>query len=85
MIECMRECVCVCVCVCVSACVSRQVVSHTIESKQDAVDYFTWTLFFRRLVQNPNYYSMEGVTEAHISDHLSQLVEDTVADLEVSE
>jgi len=55
-----------------------------VESKQDAVDYLTWTWFYRRLLQNPNYYNMSGSTHQHLSDHLSALVEDTVSDLEES-
>jgi pre-mRNA-splicing helicase BRR2 len=53
-----------------------------IENKQDAVDYATWTLFYRRLSQNPNYYNLQGVTHRHVSDHLSELIENTVSDLE---
>ena len=53
-----------------------------IENKQDAVDYVTWTLYYRRLSQNPNYYNLQGVSHRHISDHLSELIENTVSDLE---
>jgi hypothetical protein len=27
-------------------------------SKQDAIDWLTWTYFFRRLVKNPSYYDL---------------------------
>eukprot|EP00798_Chlamydomonas_sp_ICE-L_P019204 gene19204-25822_t len=61
-----------------------EIVTRTIENKQDAVDYLTWTLYYRRLAQNPNYYNMTGVSHRHLSDHLSDLVEATLADLERS-
>ena len=38
----------------------------------------------RRLTQNPNYYSMQGVSYRHLSDHLSELVETTLSELEHS-
>jgi len=59
-----------------------EVVTKTIENKQDAVDYLTWTFMYRRLTQNPNYYNLQGTTHRHLSDHLSELVEGTLADLE---
>lgn len=61
-----------------------QVVTRTLESKQDAVDYLTWTLFYRRLTHNPNYYNLTGTSHRHLSDHLSDLVEATLGDLEAS-
>jgi pre-mRNA-splicing helicase BRR2 len=36
---------------------------------------------YRRLVQNPNYYNLTGTSHRHLSDYLSKLIEDTVADL----
>ncbi|ESN94050.1 hypothetical protein HELRODRAFT_102998 [Helobdella robusta] len=63
---------------------NAEVVTKAIENKQDAVDFLTWTFLYRRMTQNPNYYNLQGVTHRHLSDHMSELVENTLSDLEHS-
>ncbi|GFQ00264.1 U5 small nuclear ribonucleoprotein 200 kDa helicase [Phtheirospermum japonicum] len=63
---------------------NAEVVVGVIQNKQDAVDYLTWTFMYRRLTQNPNYYNLQGVSHRHLSDHLSELVETTLSNLEAS-
>lgn len=59
-------------------------VTKTIETMQDAVDYLTWTFLYRRLPKNPTYYGLQGTSNAHISEFLSEMVETVMGDLEES-
>lgn len=42
-----------------------EVSAGVITTKQDALDYLTWTFFFRRLHKNPTYYGLEISAEEH--------------------
>ncbi|KAL4657484.1 activating signal cointegrator 1 complex subunit 3 [Arapaima gigas] len=63
---------------------NAEIASGTITSKQDAMDYITWTYFFRRLIMNPSYYNLEDVSHESMNKFLSNLVERSLRDLECS-
>ncbi|TNN71058.1 Activating signal cointegrator 1 complex subunit 3 [Liparis tanakae] len=63
---------------------NAEIAAGTISSKQDAMDYITWTYFFRRLVMNPSYYSLEDVSHESINKFLSGLVQKSLRELECS-
>ncbi|KAK2737824.1 hypothetical protein FQN57_007382 [Myotisia sp. PD_48] len=58
-----------------------EVCAGTITTKQDALDYLTWTFFFRRLHKNPSYYGLEVSAEEHQSTGAQQMVTDFTIDL----
>lgn len=53
----------------------------TIATKQDALDYLTWTFFFRRLHKNPSYYGLEISAEEHNTIAAQQLANDFMVEL----
>jgi len=53
----------------------------TIGTKQDALDYLTWTFFFRRLYKNPSYYGLEISAEEHNTIAAQQLANDFMIEL----
>ena len=61
---------------------NSEIFSTTIKDTEDCIDFLTWTLLYRRLTQNPNYYNLKGVTHQFLCDHLSELVETTLQQLE---
>ncbi|ESL11076.1 RNA helicase [Trypanosoma rangeli SC58] len=62
--------------------INAEVVAGTIASRQDAVDYLTWTYLFRRLVKNPSYYGMEDRSPKAVTVFISTLVANVLDELE---
>ncbi|KAF2636126.1 pre-mRNA splicing helicase-like protein [Massarina eburnea CBS 473.64] len=58
-----------------------EISTKTIESTQEAVDWSTYTYFYRRLLANPSYYNLHDTSHESISAHLSDLVEQTLKEL----
>lgn len=54
---------------------NAEIVAGTIQTKQEALDYLTWTYFFRRLHQNPTYYNLETLESEDVNTFLSSLVQ----------
>ncbi|XP_065194378.1 activating signal cointegrator 1 complex subunit 3-like [Sycon ciliatum] len=63
---------------------NAEIVAGTIGTKQAALDYLTWTYFFRRLVMNPSYYELEDTGHECLTGFLSNLVGRALNDLEMS-
>jgi pre-mRNA-splicing helicase BRR2 len=64
--------------------INSEIVTKTIRSMQDAVDYITWTFFYRRLTKNPTYYNLHGISSSQIAEHISDMVETVIGDLSES-
>ncbi|KAH7123827.1 Sec63 Brl domain-containing protein [Dendryphion nanum] len=58
-----------------------EISAKTIESTQEAVDWSTYTYFYRRLLANPSYYNLHDVSHDGLSGYLSELVETTLKEL----
>ncbi|KFM77628.1 Activating signal cointegrator 1 complex subunit 3, partial [Stegodyphus mimosarum] len=58
---------------------NAEIVAGTISSKQQCLDYLTWTYFFRRLLQNPAYYGLEDAEAPNVNAYLSGLVDRCVS------
>ena len=69
-----------------------EISAGTITTKQDALDYLTWTFFFRRLHKNPSYYGLEISAEENntivaqqaANDYMVEMIDQSLSELEES-
>ncbi|KAH8602881.1 Sec63 Brl domain-containing protein [Bisporella sp. PMI_857] len=61
-----------------------EITTKMIESAEDAINWTTFTYFYRRLLANPSYYSLTDTSHEGLSSHLSELVETTLKELSES-
>lgn len=54
---------------------NAEIVAGTVSTKQQCIEYLTWTYFFRRLLQNPMYYGLESIDHLEVNQYLSSLVD----------
>lgn len=62
--------------------INAEIVSGTVQTKSAAVEFLTWTYFFRRILRNPTYYELENVETKNINIFLSSLIEKCLRELE---
>ncbi|XP_044008422.1 activating signal cointegrator 1 complex subunit 3, partial [Aphidius gifuensis] len=61
--------------------INAEIIAGTIKTKNDFLNYITWTYFYRRLLKNPKYYSLDSLEVHDINKFLSALVDNTLATL----
>lgn len=72
--------------------INAEIVAGTVTTKEEAIEYITWTYFFRRLTQNPSYYDPQALAladepkEAHrlkdlLASYLDRLINKCFDDL----
>ncbi|XP_023223865.1 activating signal cointegrator 1 complex subunit 3-like [Centruroides sculpturatus] len=63
---------------------NAEIVAGTVTTKQECIDYITWTYFFRRLLKNPTFYNLESTEHNSINRYLSGLVDRSLRELEIA-
>ncbi|KAG7292219.1 hypothetical protein NEMBOFW57_002254 [Staphylotrichum longicolle] len=58
-----------------------EISTKMIESGEDAINWATFTYFYRRLLANPSYYGLTDPTHEGLSQYLSDMVEVTLKEL----
>lgn len=58
-----------------------EISAGTIKTKQEALDFLTWTFLFRRIHKNPTYYGIEDPSDEGINKWIIELVDKTMDNL----
>jgi pre-mRNA-splicing helicase BRR2 len=60
---------------------ATEITTGTLRTRQDCIDWLTYTYFYRRLQINPSFYGVSDTSHLGLSEYLSDLVEDTLREL----
>ncbi|AMD22199.1 HGL141Wp [Eremothecium sinecaudum] len=61
--------------------IANDISTAIVESKQDCIDWITYSYFYRRIHSNPSFYGVKDTSAIGISAYLTELVEETLNDL----
>lgn len=64
--------------------IGAEIAAGTIKSRQEALDFLTWTFLYRRAYNNPTYYGIEDVSTDGVNKYLSDLIDETIDNLKES-
>lgn len=64
--------------------IGAEIASGTIKTRQEALDFLTWTFLYRRAHNNPTYYGITDLSDAGISKYLSDLIDESIENLRES-
>lgn len=61
-----------------------EISAGTITTRQEAMDFLTWTFLYRRAHNNPTYYGIADTSTQGISQYLGNLIDKTIENLQES-
>lgn len=64
--------------------IGAEISAGTISTRQEAMDFLTWTFLYRRAHNNPTYYGIEDQSPVGISGFLGGLIDSTIENLKES-
>ena len=58
--------------------INAEINAGTLLNKQNCMDYFSWTYFFRRLMSNPSYYGLKEASAKEVNRFMVDLVDKVI-------
>ncbi|CCK71247.1 ATP-dependent RNA helicase BRR2 KNAG_0G01900 [Huiozyma naganishii CBS 8797] len=59
----------------------NEIANSVVESKQDCLEWITYSYFYRRIHANPSFYGVSDITVYGISAYLTEMIESVVKEL----
>ncbi|WLF81011.1 hydrophobin [Lodderomyces elongisporus] len=61
--------------------IGAEIAAGTITTRDEAMDFMTWTFLYRRAHNNPTYYGIEDLSQYGISKYLAGLIDSAIDNL----